>query len=146
MKIPFFSRDKLTTTKTKKNKKRRLFGFRNSKKNSNLTKLAGSNSNDRLITKEPQNFKINKRSYFEKLCPACKQKFMSNENMDFMEKVRRTANNMIHNSRQYYQNKINGKVESNVRSTSPPIKYQNLNTDPRFDYKNFNSYMKEKLK
>ncbi|CAH2090019.1 unnamed protein product [Euphydryas editha] len=145
MKIPFFSRDKVTTSKTKKNKKRKLFGFRNSKKNTNLTKFTGSNSNDvRLTTKEPQSFKINKRSYFEKLCPVCKQKFMSNSNTDFMEKFRRTANNVIHNSRQYYQNKIYGKAESDERSNSSPIKHQNMNSNPKFNNINYNDYSKEK--
>lgn len=105
MKIPFFSRSNTETTKTKKNKKRK-FSFSNSKKqNPSVTKVPEShlNSNSMQISStKPQNFKIKKRSYFDRLCPACKQKVLNANLLE--DKCHSITNNVIHNSRQYFQN------------------------------------------
>lgn len=47
-----------------------------------------------------RHFKIKKRS-FDRLCPSCKQKVLKANLVE--DKWRSTINNVIHNSRQYFQ-------------------------------------------
>lgn len=135
MRFPFFSREKPEETKVKKGKKRRLFGFRKTKKQttSAVSKLVTQNSNFEKSTEanidinrqnKKKEEKVFKRSYFEKLCPACRQriqKVFGNFNQEaFVDNnnKRKTSNNIIHNSRQYFQRKSHPKV---IESDKPCV-------------------------
>lgn len=108
MRFPFFSHRK--TTKSKKNKKRK-FSFRNSKKQtSSVTKVGESHLNSNPTTTSTigaRHFKIKKRSFFDRLCPSCKQKVLNANLVE--DKFRSTMYNVIHNSRQYFQKTKNPK-------------------------------------
>lgn len=95
IKFPFFSHNKSEPLKPKKNKKRKLFFFSNSKKE--MAKIPDFNkmNDDTMIP-----YKL-KRSYEQRLCPACKKIFVSTPEHDRPKKYPR---NIIHNSRQFYQN------------------------------------------
>ncbi|KAJ8719332.1 hypothetical protein PYW08_011507 [Mythimna loreyi] len=98
IKFPFFSHNKSEVLKPKKNKKRKLFFFNNSKKE--MAKIPDFNkmNDDTMIT-----YKI-KRSYEQRLCPACKKIFVAT--MDHDRPKKRNPSKIIHNSRQYYQNAL----------------------------------------
>ncbi|KAJ8719965.1 hypothetical protein PYW07_012008 [Mythimna separata] len=98
IKFPFFSHNKSEVLKPKKTKKRKLFFFNNSKKE--VVKVPDFNkmSDDTMIP-----YKI-KRSYEQRLCPACKKIFVAT--MDHERPKKRNPSKIIHNSRQYYQNAL----------------------------------------
>ncbi|XP_046967675.1 uncharacterized protein LOC124535510 [Vanessa cardui] len=140
MKIPFFSHDKVSTTKARKNKKRKLFSFHNEKKN--LTKSSETDLNNNInkdVNVKRKSIQINKRSNIEGLCPACKQRYIFASN-DFMNNLRKSANDRIHNSRQYYQQKQFEEAElDNTKETNRfQIKNQNSNSD-KININDFNS-------
>lgn len=95
LKFPFFSHNKSEPLKPKKAKKRKLFFF-NSKKEAVKTDFNQMND-DTMIPYRTR------RSYEQRLCPACKKIFLVN-----MEHSRPKKNptNIIHNSRQFYQNTL----------------------------------------
>lgn len=102
MKVPFFFRKKTGTTKAKKIKKRRLFCFNCGNKTKAVVTSTPNIDPNLSIIKEP--YKINKRSYNERICPICQRKFArKSENTN--TRSRRTSSRMIHNSRQFYQEK-----------------------------------------
>ncbi|XP_037302165.1 uncharacterized protein LOC115453827 [Manduca sexta] len=89
MKFPFFSHNKSQTRK--KAKKRKMFCLNCKKKDA--------------VTTSTEVYEVrnkNKRSYVEKLCPECQQKFKAEINEDMVDEKRRLNQRMIHNSRQYF--------------------------------------------
>ncbi|XP_047534316.1 MATH and LRR domain-containing protein PFE0570w-like [Vanessa atalanta] len=144
MKFPFFSRDKASTTKGKKNKKRKLFSFHNEKKNLTKPSEADLNNNiNKVINGKRKSIKINKRSNIEGLCPACKQRYLFDTN-DFLNNLRNTANSGIHNSRQYYQQKHFEEAEPD--STEQPNSFQLKNQNTNLDNEDINYVNSKKWK
>ncbi|XP_045773797.1 uncharacterized protein LOC123873129 [Maniola jurtina] len=144
MKFPFFShnnakekvQDKTparTKNKDKKDKKRRLFSLRS--KGSRKVKIQSTSvtqktmgiTNSIMVKSTDANIeadKIFKRSYFEKLCPACKKIFFGNSKSD---ERRKTSNGIIHNSRQYFQRKThNPLAQENDKPTNFEMKPNSL--------------------
>lgn len=104
MKIPFFSHN-TGTEKGKKNKKRKLFQFHNFRKGHSKTTSTTESTPVKVIHVETtpaihQKLLKRKRSYFERLCPACRQKFIERYSQRKHENV---DTNMVHNDRQYYK-------------------------------------------
>ncbi|CAH2233051.1 jg18400 [Pararge aegeria aegeria] len=137
MKIPFFSRKKHNTTKPKKGKKRRPFGFRKGNKQSTaVSKISIRNMNlkvARTTESIPNMNKIIKRSYFESLCPACRQKFFQNSNLDAFDNGLQASNNIIHNSRQYFRKVQNPKLLGKDKKYNLELKPNSLESNVGFD-------------
>ncbi|XP_072948785.1 uncharacterized protein [Epargyreus clarus] len=114
IKLPFFSHNKSATTKGKKNKKRKLYGFTKLRKG----KTPKENSEklpSKSIVPDPHNpykyYKINKRSYIERLCPACKRKFIMNQKFNVKDKrknlLKNTYNTRELNNDESYSENVN---------------------------------------
>ncbi|CAG4933325.1 unnamed protein product [Parnassius apollo] len=136
LRFPFFSRKKPDSLKSTKNKKRKTAAPKNSKieKPKELITVNGQILN---IDKEmlnnidgPNNLKINKRSYSVKLCPRCKRKYI--ESLKSFPRIRRVSNNIIHNSRQFYQKAKEVEGFSNKYSSGSK---KNLTVSPNIRHK-----------
>ncbi|XP_045500108.1 uncharacterized protein LOC123697609 [Colias croceus] len=119
MKIPFFSHDQARTSldvslaTPKKNKKRKIFSFSSKKHKTEMHQTSTTGLSKTTIKTEENTFmKLNKRSYIEKICPLCKRKFIKRRS----KPQEKQTNNIIHNSRQYYQNKQNSDENYNDKT------------------------------
>ncbi|KAF9416486.1 hypothetical protein HW555_006153 [Spodoptera exigua] len=109
IKFPFFSHNKSEPLKPKKNKKRKLFCFNCPKKGSKYSVENMMDDDDSL-----SHFKI-KRSFEDRLCPACKKKFLVS--LEQNERRKKASRKMLHNSRQYYQNiSPEAKLKENLKN------------------------------
>ncbi|CAK1583109.1 unnamed protein product [Parnassius mnemosyne] len=135
--FPFFSHKKPDTLKSTKNKKRKT-ALSNSSKIEKPKELITVNGQILNVDREmlvnadsPYNFKINKRSYIERLCPKCKRKYI--DSLKSLPRIRRVSSNIIHNSRQFYQNtKEAGGISNNKNSSGNK---ENLTISPEVRYK-----------
>ncbi|PZC72658.1 uncharacterized protein LOC110381340 isoform X1 [Helicoverpa armigera] len=105
IKFPFFSHNKSEPMKPKKNKKRKLFFFNGNRRE----KVDDIKMGDDPII----HYKM-KRSFEERLCPACKKKYLTNpESGDDLKKI---PKRLIHNSRQYFQNNVDSRLKEDVKT------------------------------
>uniref|UniRef100_A0A2A4JSP2 Uncharacterized protein n=1 Tax=Heliothis virescens TaxID=7102 RepID=A0A2A4JSP2_HELVI len=103
IKFPFFSHNKSEPLKPKKNKKRKLFCFNGPKK-----------EKDFKMGDDPIMHFKKKRSFEERLCPACKKKFLTDAGLG--DELKKNPKRLIHNSRQYFQNGIDSKLKEDVKT------------------------------
>ncbi|CAH0625219.1 unnamed protein product [Chrysodeixis includens] len=104
IKFPFFSHNKSEITKPKRNKKRKLFRFSCPKKGEHRQIIPDFSN----LKEEPRMLVKVKRSYEQKLCPACKKLFVSG--LDSNRRRKKTPKRIIHNSRQHYQTYVPGEI------------------------------------
>ncbi|OWR53381.1 hypothetical protein KGM_204715 [Danaus plexippus plexippus] len=136
MKIPFFSRNKEAEGKERAQNKRWLFVFGKSKKQS-----ATKNDLNKEFSEVPRfSNKVIKRSY-KKLCPACREKNIENELTNALRSP--ASNDIIHNSRRYYQRR-NNKEES--EQLKPSLSKISNNLKQKFDLHSIkNGRLKRKI-
>ncbi|CAF4857874.1 unnamed protein product [Pieris macdunnoughi] len=113
MKIPFFSHEKRKTTRPK-NKKRKLFNFASKKLKGKASKVTTPLSLTTQRSTESTLFKLNKRSYLERVCPICRRKFIARRVKSYEQ-----STSLIHNSRQFYnRNPYNIEHQGNYNKIS----------------------------
>lgn len=92
IKLPFFSHNKSESVKGKKEKKRKLYGFNKLTKEKSMPKPIDENSQKHNLVRDTVSpykyYKMNKRSYLERLCPACKRKFLMETEISSEDKRR----------------------------------------------------------